>query len=144
MLLEVLALVKQRWLSDRIILAVPPSDEELKERFRNLGVEPTDEIRTVFSTLTGFVDDDMDSECFTFWTLDRIAREHSQFRSAENSFIHFADFLIDSHSYCFKAGSDSAASVYCHTDKDYIVKISDSFETFFEYYLTDIKKLFPD
>jgi len=79
-----------------------------------------------------------------FLALDHIAREHSQDRSEDRGYVHFADFLIYSHSYSFKVGGDNAASVYCHWDEDYIVKISDSFETFFEYYLTDIKKLFPD
>jgi len=79
-----------------------------------------------------------------FLDVRSIARERSQDWSKDRSYIHFADFLIYSHAYSFKVGGDKAASVYCHWDKDYIVKISDSFETFFEYYLTDIKKLFPD
>jgi hypothetical protein len=144
MLLETLDRVKRRWLSEQIILAAPPHGGELEERLRNLGVEPTDEIRNVFLVLTGFAEEDLDSECFTFWTLDRIAREHSRGWIKDKTYIHFADFLLDSHTYSFKVAGDDPASVYCHWDKDYIVKVSDSFETFFEYYLTDIKKLFPD
>lgn len=75
--------------------------------------------------------------------MDRIIRENSEPSVRGTGFIHFVDFLIDSHTYAFKLDDSARASVYYHRNKDYIVRICDSFQTFFEYYLTDPKMLFP-
>ncbi len=136
--------VKQHWLSENIALAPLPGQAELDVQLPSLGVRPTNEIRRLFSTLNGFADDDMDSECFAFWRLQRMVDENSRQGMKDRRYVHFADFLIDSHTYAFRQTESDSVAIYCHYTDDHIVKIGDSFEEFFEYYLTDVKKLFPD
>jgi hypothetical protein len=145
MLEEVLDRVRSRWRNEQLILAPPMGERELLERFLTLGVNANSEILKVFSTLGGFADDDLDSECLTFWTVDKILTENQRGWVMDRSYIHFADFLIDSHTYAFRI-NDSAltAAVYCHWDSNYIVKICDSFEAFFDFYLFDPAKLWPN
>lgn len=141
---EILEKVKQYWSSENIALAPLPEQAELEVQLRALGVQPTREIQRVFFALNGFADHDMDSECLTFWSLQRMIDENSRYGRKGRSYVHFADFLIDSHTYAFRQTESSSAAVSCYYDDVYIVKVADSFEEFFEYYLTDIKKLFPD
>jgi len=98
----------------------------------------------VFSILNGFVDDRMDGECFVFWSIDKMLTESSRYYINDATFVHFADFLIDSHTYAFKQNETDFVSVHCHYSNNYVVKLADSFEEFFEYYLTDTVRLFPN
>jgi hypothetical protein len=141
---KILEEVKQHWLSENIALAPPPGQAELDKQLIALGVRPTDEIRRVFSTLNGFADDgEMDSECVSFWTLQRMLDGNRRYGVKEPRYIHFADFLIDSHTYAFRQTESDFVAVYCcHYSADHVVKIADSLEEFFEYYLTDVMRLF--
>jgi len=143
MLSETLDKVRSHWVSENLVLASPLDRDDLYERFLTLGVSATPEILEVFSKLNGFAEDDMDSECLSFWTVDKIVRENQMGWVRDRLYVHFADFLIDSHTYAFKINDSGSSSVYCHWDSSYVVKICESFETFFEYYLFDTPKLWP-
>jgi hypothetical protein len=143
MLPETLDKVKEHWLSENIVLAPSCDKEVIHKQFRYLGVNATPEILEVFSKLNGFAEDDMDSECLSFWTIDKIVRENQMGWVKDRLYVHFADFLIDSHTHAFKINDSGSASVYCHWDSSYVVKICESFQTFFEYYLFDTPKLWP-
>lgn len=87
----------------------------------------------------------MDSEHFTFWPIDQMIKENKkQDWVKDKSFVHFADFLIFSHTYAFKQNETPFASIYCQYAWDNIVKVADSFEEFFEYYLNSNPKLWPE
>jgi hypothetical protein len=142
---ETLAKVWARWDAESLGPIPSLDDAQLRNKLDILGVEASDEILQVFSYLNGFDDDEMDSECFSFWSIDRMIEENSQPAvSRDRSFVHFADFLIFSHTYAFKQNTSELVSVYCHYDYDCIRKVADSFEEFFGYYLTTDQKLWPD
>lgn len=143
MLAETLERVRSHWVSENLGLACPLNRDALFERLLTVGVRATPEVLEVFSTLNGFAEDDMDSECLSFWTVDKIVRENQLGWVKDRHYVHFADFLIDSHTYAFKIDDSGSTSVYCHWDSSYIVKISESFQTFFEYYLFDTPRLWP-
>ncbi|MEO8042309.1 MAG: hypothetical protein ABI646_06860 [Acidobacteriota bacterium] len=142
MLLEVLEKVKLHWIEDGIAIAPSPDKTKIANFFSDIGVEPSEEVFTVFSVLGGFINDDMDSECLTFWTLEQI-RNYNGATGRETGLVHFADFLINSHTYAFGTRGSAVAAVCCHYDKDYIVNVSDSLQSFFELYLMEPRKLFP-
>jgi hypothetical protein len=82
------------------------------------------------------IDYEMNSECFSFWSLKKVIEENNQ------KGLAFADFLIDSHRYYFKYEDENRSSV--HTDwfeGGQMIKIADSVNEFFEMYLRSSEKL---
>ncbi len=144
MLSERLVQVGRRWRQEGCRPVPPLPDLRLKERLIEVQGKPTQELVEVFSTLNGFDDGLMDEECLQFWTIDKIFEENSGSYSNQGSFCHFADFLINSHTYAFNQNEADLVSVHCHYGENHIIKIADSFDEFFEYYLTDTVKLFPE
>lgn len=51
----------------------------------------------------------MDGNCWSLWMLDRIISENKNYLP---SLLIFADWLIDSHSYCLKCDGKETSSVY--------------------------------
>ena len=139
MLSENLIKVNRRWRDEGLALASPPIEEEVIEAFANLGVLLARDALEVYSTIGGFAEDDMDSEHLTFWTVGRILRENDF--NAEN--VYFADFLIDSHAYYFKYKNAESSAIYASYGETGRFRIADSFDMFFELYLTNVKELFP-
>lgn len=139
MLTENLIKVNGKWHEECLKLAEPLLEEEIIEKFTNLGILLACDVIEVYSTIGGFDEDDMDSECLTFWTVEKVLRENDF--NAEKVF--FADFLIDSHQYYFKYKSPKNSAIYACYDETDRYKIADSFDEFFELYLKDIKSLFP-
>jgi hypothetical protein len=80
----------------------------------------------------------MDSECLSFWTVEKILRENKL--NAE--YVFFADFLIASHFYAFKFKAADSSSIYVYYGKNDRHKIADSFAEFFELYLENPERLF--
>ena len=145
MLDETLEKVRQAWLSDACELVPPLTKAKLDKALSELRVTPTAEIYHVFSHLNGFVGDRMDGECFQFWSIEKMLVENDKYHSKDRGFfIHFADFLIDSHTYAFKQNHTEHVWVYCHYDDKCILKVASSFEEFFGYYLRETRRLFPN
>ena len=141
MLSENLIKANRKWHDECLKLAQPLSEEEVIEKFTNLGILPARDAIEVYSTIGGMDENDSDSELLTFWTVEKILRENDF--NAEN--VYFADFLIDSHWYYFKYKDAETSAIYV----DYLdsngtsqYKIADSFDEFFELYLNNIKGLF--
>ena len=139
MLSENLIKVNQKWRNEGLSLASPLLEEEVVEAFANLGVLAAKDVVQVYSTIGGFAEDGLDSECLTFWTLEKILREND-FNAEE---IYFADFLLYSHEYYFKSKNAESSSIYVRFSETDRFQIADSFDEFFELYLTNIKGLFP-
>src|SRR4051794_23326665 len=100
---EILELVKKRWARDGLKPSEPLPAAKLKNRFTSLRVPAASEAFDVYSMLNGFDKNEMDSECFSFWSVDEMRDENKTDWVKDNSFVHFADFLIFSHTYAFKA-----------------------------------------
>jgi hypothetical protein len=136
---ENLIKVNKKWRGEDLKLASPPLEEEVVEAFVQLGIPLARDAAEVFSTLGGFSEDDLDSECLTFWTVEKILRENDF--NAED--VYFADFLLYSHEYYFKFKDVKSSVIYVRFSETDRVQIADSFDEFFELYLTNIKGLFP-
>ena len=138
MLRETLEKVGERWKLDGVRLALPPTKEELIEDFANLGILLSQDVIETYSSLGGFKEDALDSECLTFWTVKKKLWENE--RNAK--YVFFADFLIDSHHCAFKYKNIENSMIYvCYSETDRY-KISATFAAFFELYLEKIERLF--
>ena len=142
MLDETLERVKQHWISEGLALGPTPDRAQLCARFIDLGIKPASEVLQVFTTLGGFANDDLDSECLTFWTIEKILTENSAVYAKDRPYVHFADFLFNSHTYAFSVAQMDRVEVHCYDNEDKIVKVANSFQDFFRYYLDELGKLF--
>lgn len=138
MLQENLERVNQLWKRECLKLAEPLSEGEIINIFAELRIPISSDVIKVYSNLGGFDEDDMDSECLTFWTVKKIRHENK----ANSEHVYFADFLIDSHQYAFKYKNADVSSIHVHYSENERYKIADSFDDFFELYLENPAKLF--
>jgi hypothetical protein len=126
------------WKKEGLKLEKPLLITELKAAFANSGIATANEIIEVYSGFNGFADEELDSECLTFWTIKKMLSEYQK----DSQYVVFADFLLDSHWYAFKANDESTASVYLYYGDEDATKVSKSFAEFFELYVTEPSKLF--
>lgn len=110
----------------------PFSENDLINVFTNLGVNLSSEVIDVYSNLGGMADDDMDAICFTFWTVEKILSENK----SNSELTFFSDYLIYSQLYGFKFENENTSSIHIYWGENQIEKIADSFDEFFENYLT--------
>jgi uncharacterized protein with NRDE domain len=130
--------VVDNWKKEGLKLEKPLMTAELNAAFANSNIATAKEIIEVYSGFNGFADEELDSECITFWTIQKMLEEYQK----ESQYVVFADFLIDSHWYAFKVNDENTASVYLYYGDEDTTKISNSFAEFFELYLTEPSKLF--
>lgn len=69
MLQENLKKVEQFWKKEGLILAKPLSENDVIKYFADLTILLSKEVIHVYSNVGGMDDDDMDSICFSFWTV---------------------------------------------------------------------------
>jgi hypothetical protein len=130
--------VVDNWKKEGLKLEKPLLATELNAAFADSNITTAKEITELYSNFNGFADEELDSECITFWTIKKILSEYQK----ESQYVVFADFLIDSHWYAFKANDENTASVYLYYGDEDTTKISNSLAEFFELYLTEPAKLF--
>ena len=83
----------------------------------------------------GMADDEMDDRCWSLWPLNKVIAENAHHKRPE---ILFADFLINSHFYCFRCENDSTSSVCIdYFDGNEPEKLTDSVIEFFELLVRD-------
>lgn len=131
MLKENLKKVKEKWELEGLNLAKPLSENDVISFFANLRVAISNDMVEVFSNLNGFDDNDMDSECLSFWTVERKLQENEP----NSEYVYFADFLIYSYYYAFRFENADFSSIHVHYSETSRFKIADSFSEFFELYL---------
>lgn len=144
MLSDTLERVRNYWKREGLFSEYPLDRLQIEDRLTSIGVRGTEEIVAVVSTLNGFKVDEMDDEGFSFWSIDQMVEENLKGEWVKDKrYVHFADFLIFSHTYCFRQVGSPSTSIYCHWSLDDIVKIANSFEEFFEYYHMRDRRLWP-
>jgi len=104
----------------------------LVTNFNNLKIPISGDVLEVYSNLGGMDDFDSEGTCFSFWSVEKILAEDNS--KAELTF--FADFLIYFHLYGFKFENDKTSSIHIYWGEKQIEKIANSFEDFFEIFLT--------
>lgn len=83
--------------------------------------------------------DEFDSHAWTLWPLDRVVSENSHYN---RPYILFADFLINSHCYCFTYEDDERSSVCIeYFNGEEPERVANSVNEFFETYLSNPRKL---
>jgi hypothetical protein len=137
-LVENIKKVEQIWKKQGLNIAEPFSENALIKSFANLKVLLSKDVIEVYSNLGGMADDDLDSICFTFWTVEKILKENKP----NKELTFFADFLIYSHLYGFKFENENTSSIHIYWGENQIEKIADSFDEFFDNYLTKPEKYF--
>lgn len=135
---ENLEKVREKWELEGLNLAEPLSESDVIDSFTSLGISISKDVVEVYSNLNGFDENGMDSECLSFWTIEKILRENE----ANSEYIYFADFLIDSHHYAFKFENADFSSIHVHYSETSRFKIANSFDEFFELYLKKPDELF--
>ncbi len=130
--------VEQLWKNQELTLAKPFSENDLLESFANLEIVLSKDVIDVYTNLGGMADDNMDAICFTFWTVEKVLSENKP----NSKLIFFADFLIYSHLYGFRFENENISSIHIYWGENQIEKIADSFDEFFENYLTKPERYF--
>ena len=138
MLIENLKQVKEHWKQSNLNLAEPLLEKELVDIFANIEIPISREVIEVYSNLNGFNEWEMDSECLTFWEIQKILKENKR----KSEYVYFADFLINSHFYAFKFEDANNSSVFASYSENDNRRVADSFDEFFEIYLKNPAKLF--
>lgn len=138
MLRENLKRVGEVWKKENLYLSKPLSESEIKETFDNLNISLSQDVIEVYSSLGGMLDYGCDSTCFSFWTIEELINENK----VNSELVFFADFLIQSHQYCFKFEDEFVSSIHIYWNESEIEKIADSFDEFFENYLTNPEKYY--
>lgn len=123
---------EQIWKNEGLKLAEPLPKNEVAKSFANLGVLLSKEVVEVYSNLGGMIDESMDSVCFSFWTVERILKENK----TNSELTFFADGLINAHWFGFKFENENISSIHIYWEENQIEKVADSFDEFFEIYLT--------
>jgi hypothetical protein len=76
---------------------------------------------------------------WALWPLERIITENSTY---QRPYILFADYLINSHLYCFNYATERTSSVHVdYFDGQEPKRVADTVLEFFESYLADAEKL---
>ena len=119
---------------------IPASDRaKVFAAFVGLGKKFSSDVVDLYSATSG-MDDEMDGHCWSLWSLGRLIEENNTVYSTHPD-IYFADFLINSHEYCFRFESDTRSSVYVDFGSHNLEKLADSVEEFFHIYMRNPESL---
>lgn len=125
--------VIERWKREGVDLLPPIDLETVVTALEKTGRRYSRDVVSLYLKIGGMADNSSDSRFWSLWSLDRLASENSRY---EPPYILFADFLLDSHCYCFKYKNENTSSVCV----EYFIgeeptQVADSVEHFFQLYL---------
>lgn len=111
--MNILELLKEKWITDGVVLYPPEPRINVISSFRKLGVSPSEEVVSLYSEVGGM--EDMGNEYFRLWTLNEIVIENSkpdELVKTKNFGVLFGDYLINS--WCYRLVNESSlhSSVY--------------------------------
>ena len=125
----------ENWQRNGLDLLPPNAEASVIAALDATGRTYSRDLVTLYSATGGMVDGETDSSHWSLWPLDRVVAETSRY---ERPGILFADFLIDSHLYCFKYEDAERSSVWIdYFNGEEPVQVASSVEAFFEIYLSD-------
>lgn len=142
MLQENLKKISKIWRLEGLNLAEPLPESEILDGFAKLRGSVSKEVIDVYSNVGGMIEDGMDSICFSFWTIEKIIEVNNRLAGLSSDLVFFADFLIESHLYGFKFENEKVSSIHIYFGENQVVKVADSFDEFFDNYLTKTEKYF--
>lgn len=123
----------EQWRRAGIPLLPPDEEAAVIAALNQLGRKYSRDVVALYSATGGMKDWESDSHSWSLWPLARLLSENPHYDCPH---ILFADFLINSHLYCFRYENDGSASVCIeYSDGDEPRRVAGSVEEFFEIYL---------
>ena len=129
----------EEWKREEVALNSPMEESIVVAKLSALGRAYSRDVLALYAATGGMEDGYSDSHMFSLWSLERVNLETSRYNQP---YILFADFLIDSHFYCFKYENEERSSV----GVDYLNGeepewLAESVEGFFEILINDAARL---
>ena len=129
----------KKWGREEVPLHLPIEESIIAAKLSKLGRPYSADVVELYCVTGGMEDGYSDSHMWTLWSLERVVKESAVYPRPH---IRFADFLIDSHFYCFKYENEARSSVgvdYLNGEEPELV--AGSVEEFFEILESDAAKL---
>jgi len=131
------------WQQSGLTLLPPNSEASVHAALNAAGRNYSRDIVDLYCMTGGMSDDQLDSRCWSLWSLDRIVSEHLRY---QRPYLLFADFLIGSHLYCFIYETPERSAVcidYFNGQEPRVV--ANSVSEFFDLYVRedDSLEMFP-
>jgi hypothetical protein len=129
----------QRWNREDLRLLPPIEESVIKASLDNLGRACSRDVLALYSLTGGMEDGYSDSHMLSLWPFQKAIAETARYT---RPYIMFADFLIDSHLYCFRYENQERSSVvvdYVNGEEPELV--AESVEEFFKLLNCDAAKL---
>jgi hypothetical protein len=129
--------VLRKWQEEGVGLLPPVDDTYAIATLDSIGRQSSRDVVNLYCATGGMKDDDF--RFWSLWSLDRVVTENLRY---DRPYILFADFLINSHFYCFKYESSERSSVCIeYFNGEEPERIADSINDFFDLYLRSPEKL---
>jgi hypothetical protein len=129
----------EKWKLEELELHSPSEESIVVAKLGALGRAFSRDVLNLYVTTGGMQDGYSDSHMWSLWSLDRVISETSHYARPH---ILFADFLIDSHFYCFQYENEKRSAVavdYFNGEEPEL--LAGSVEEFFEILNNDAVRL---
>ena len=129
----------QRWKLEGLRLLPPIEESVIEARLADLGRGCSRDVSALYRLTGGMEDGDSDSHMLSLWPFQKAMAETARYTRPH---ILFADFLIESHVYCFRYETHERSSVvvdYGNSEEPELV--AESVEEFFKLLNCDAAKL---
>ncbi|GEM_PF-2556475 len=137
MLNELMNKAIELWRGDNVTLLSPHIEQDVLDALQKTR-RPVSSDVIEFYTLFGGMEG-MDRYCLSLWSVEKVVNENVYY---PKPYLLFADFLIDSHLYCFKYENENTSSICIEWGTgEKPQQIADSVSSFFELYITEPAKL---
>ncbi len=130
--MNILNEVLGRWRRDRVRLLPPHEEKFIVAALSKTGRDISRDVISLYSAVGGMEDYEMDSHCWSLWSLDRLVSENFNYA---RPYILFADFLINSHLYCLRYESEESSVHIDYFNNEEPQFVANSLTEFFELYL---------
>jgi hypothetical protein len=98
----------EKWKLEKVALYSPVEKSVVAAKLSALGRAYSRDVLALYAVIGGMEDGYSDSHLWSLWSLERVVAETSLYT---RPYILFADFLCDSHLYCFKYVNKEHSSV---------------------------------
>lgn len=128
-----------KWRTEGINLLPPLPEADVIATLNKIGRRYSSDVVALYCATGGMKDGETDSHVWALWPLDRVVAENYSY---SRPYILFADFLIDSHLYCFKCEGDERSSVCIdYFNGEEPERVADNIDEFFNVYLRNPRRL---
>lgn len=127
----------ERWKLEDVVLLPPSEESVVRAKLDTLGRQYSRDVVALYCATGGM--EDCDSHMWSLWSLERVIAENARYG---RPYILFADFLIDSHCYCFRYENEESSSVaieyFTGAEPE---TVAESVTEFFEIFIRDAAQL---